>query len=270
LLRAAISSGRAHVAGPDGGQPDTPGRWGWRERVSGSSYEPSWAPQGHLVGWVDGDHLYLEPDASLAAAQSLARELGDSLPVGKRTLHKRLHERGWLMSTEQGSRGTLTVRPTLAGIRRKALHLRAQWVVSTVSETDQTDHDGLKRTSEAFQEPWAGQFAGQIAVPPRKETDQDARPEALQRGEETPRDGDLVSLVSSAETREAICVLRACYACGGRRFWRSGNGPFVCATCHPPAAVALVGEWVEVSDDGKRSESVGVHVAQDEPGGGDG
>ena len=274
LLRAAISSGRAHVAGPDGGQPDTPGRWGWRERVSGSSYEPSWAPQGHLVGWVDGDHLYLEPDASLAAAQSLARELGDSLPVGKRTLHKRLHERGWLMSTEQGSRGTLTVRPTLAGIRRKALHLRAQWVVSTVSETDQTDHDGLERTSEAFQEPWAGQFAGQIAVPPRKETDhetdQDARPEALQRGEETPRDGDLVSLVSSAETREAICVLRACYACGGRRFWRSGNGPFVCATCHPPAAVALVGEWVEVSDDGKRSESVGVHVAQDEPGGGDG
>jgi len=274
LLRAAISSGRAHVAGPDGEEPETPERWGWRERVGAGGYEPSWAPHGHLVGWVDADHLYLEPDASLAAAQSLARELGDSLPVGKRTLDKRLHEGGWLVSTEQKPRETLTVRRTLGGARRSVLHLRAHWVVSTVSETDQTDHDGLKRTSEAFQEPWAGQFAGQIPAPPRKKTDHETDQEIcspwLPDGKHRRDAGELVSSVSLAEAREEVSALRPCYACRGRRFWRSRNGPLVCATCHPPAAVGVVAEWVEVGDDGKGSERVGVSVAQDGPGGGDG
>ena len=80
--------------------------------------------QGARVGWLDGDDLYLEPEAAFAAAQRLARESGDAVPVGSKTLHKRLHEKGLLASTEAGRR-KLTVRRTLEGQRRAALHLRA-------------------------------------------------------------------------------------------------------------------------------------------------
>ena len=46
----------------------------------------------------------------------------DNIPVTQRTLHKRLNERGILVSCDQG-RGKLTVRRTLEGKRRNVLHL---------------------------------------------------------------------------------------------------------------------------------------------------
>jgi hypothetical protein len=279
LLRAVVSSGRGHVAGPDGGYPEAPERWGWRERVGGSGYEPAWVPQGHLVGWVDGENLYLEPEASLAAVQALARESGETLAIGKRTLHKRLHERRWLMSTEEKPRETLTVRRTLGGARRNVLHLHAHSIVSPTGETDQSDQPGTWEAPEALAVPARGQFAGQFSAPPcvktDHETDQGERLKATVRGEEEPVGRELVSLVGCAEgrskeTASGICTQpradstqRPCYACQGTRFWRSRHGPLVCATCHPPAVVDLVAEWIEVSDDGKRSETVGAFVAQD-------
>ena len=71
--------------------------------------------QGKRIGWVDGPDLYLEPEASYAAAQELARDKGDGLPVSARTLRKRLHEPGLLAAAGDGGRETLTVRRTLAG-----------------------------------------------------------------------------------------------------------------------------------------------------------
>jgi uncharacterized protein DUF927 len=61
LLSAAIASGRAHLADPEGENPKDPKAWGWR--FSGEE----WQPQGERVGWVDGEHLYLEPEAAFAA-----------------------------------------------------------------------------------------------------------------------------------------------------------------------------------------------------------
>jgi len=105
LLRSAIASGRAHVARPDGNRPDASERTrGWRLNPYGT-YEP----QGDRVGWLEGDGLYLDPDASYAAAQSLGHNVGDRLAVIPHTLRKRLKERGLLFGSDE-QRQRLTVR----------------------------------------------------------------------------------------------------------------------------------------------------------------
>jgi hypothetical protein len=126
LLGAAISSGNAHVAGPEGNEPENPRGWGWRE-VTVGTYEherTEWRPQGNRVGWVDGPSLYLDADAAYAAAQEVGRKLGDAIVLTPRALHKRLNERELLVNTPI-SRETLKVRRTLGGRRREVLHLRS-------------------------------------------------------------------------------------------------------------------------------------------------
>ena len=138
LLAAAIASGRAHVAGVEGGVPAIGATledrvlnpigmaWGWRSDRAGL-----WEPQGQRVGWLDGDNLYLEPNASYAVAQTLARDQADGLPVGPRTMWKRLREER-LLFIENEKRGS-TVRKSLAGVsERPVLHLLASSVTSGV------------------------------------------------------------------------------------------------------------------------------------------
>jgi hypothetical protein len=125
LLSAAIASGRAHIVDPEGRAPKDPERWGWRLRTmgAGDNTRDEWQPQGHLIGWIDGESLYLEPESAHAEAQRLAVEQGESLPVTPHTLRKRLKEKGLLVSTDE-RRKKLTVRKTLQGARRDVLHLR--------------------------------------------------------------------------------------------------------------------------------------------------
>jgi len=124
LLVAAVASGRAHVADPKGGAPKEAERWGWRLRMigSGDNERDEWHPQGYLIGWTDGESLYLEPDAAYAQAQRLAVEQGESLAVTSQTLRRRLKEKGLLASVED-RRHKLTIRKTLQGTRREVLHL---------------------------------------------------------------------------------------------------------------------------------------------------
>ena len=130
LLTAAISSGRAHVAGEDGNLPSNPGAWGWRKDTdgSGSFGHETWRPGRERVGWVveddRGRDLFLDPDASFAAAQSMGRDTDDPLAVQPKTLHRRLAQAGLLLSVDE-TRGRLTVRRTLGGARRSVLHLSA-------------------------------------------------------------------------------------------------------------------------------------------------
>jgi hypothetical protein len=122
LINSALASGRAHVAGVGGECPFPPAAWGWREI---SLHEgSSWRPQGERIGWIDDDDLYLEPEAGLAVAQQVAREGGDPLLIGSRTLHRRLHERGLLVNVDV-NREVLTVRRVLEARRRDVLHLHA-------------------------------------------------------------------------------------------------------------------------------------------------
>ena len=128
LLSATLASGRAHVAAPDGLQPANPGAWGWRERVvgTGDHTRDEWAAQGKRIGWLEGDNLYLEPEASYAEAQTLAKEQNESIAISAQTLRKRLHEQKLLASVGTASgRETLFVRRTIENHRRYVLHVFA-------------------------------------------------------------------------------------------------------------------------------------------------
>jgi hypothetical protein len=118
LLQSVIASGRAHLAAPDGNRPIGDEPWGWRRGLRGTL-----EPKGERIGWVDGDQVYLDPDAAYAAVQRLGDEVGDRLGLTPQTLRRRLKEHGALASSES-QRRMLTVRRTLDGSRREVLHLR--------------------------------------------------------------------------------------------------------------------------------------------------
>jgi hypothetical protein len=117
LLRASLTSGRAHLQARDGGMPDKAAACGWR-LSSGSN----WSPHGDCVGWVDGDDLFLEPTASYRVVQLAARDTAEPFSISEQTLKKRLHEKGLLATIDQ-RREMLAVRRTLAGSSRAVLHL---------------------------------------------------------------------------------------------------------------------------------------------------
>ncbi|MGC4192906.1 MAG: DUF3854 domain-containing protein [Thermomicrobiales bacterium] len=125
LLTGAIASGAAHIAGPTGDAPDRPEAWGWRPREIGTGgfQRHEWQTQGRCAGWLDDDGLFLEPNAAYHVAQHFGTASGTAIAIGAQTLWKRLDEAGLLVTTEQEVRQTRTVRRTLAGARRKVLHL---------------------------------------------------------------------------------------------------------------------------------------------------
>ena len=172
LLRAALASGRAHLAGPDGREPVDPEVWGWREVTTGSGEykQNEWRPGGNRVGWVNGEDVFLEPQASYAAAQNLARDAGNPIAVASKTLHKRLQERGILASTED-TRGTLTIRRRLEGARRSVLHLYFDTIMSGQSDqTAQSDLEGRVLASDIALD---GSDSWAVSAAPHTETAQE-------------------------------------------------------------------------------------------------
>jgi hypothetical protein len=129
LLRSMLSSGRAHFESRDGGEPDrAPESCGWRRDKSGSSM-----PLGDCIGWVDGDHIYLEPTAAFRAAQVAARDIGEPFAISEQMLKKRLRERDLLASID-AARETLTVRRRICGSYKGVLHLRRSAVLPEADE----------------------------------------------------------------------------------------------------------------------------------------
>jgi hypothetical protein len=137
LLSAAIASGEAHIATAGGGVPGKPEAWGWRPAHK-DELAFDWRPQGKRVGWLAGNQLYLEPDASYGAAHAVGQRAGDALTVTPRTLRKRLKEHGWLASVDE-KRGTLTIRRKLEGRQHDVLHLRAA-LLSGSTRPDKPDN----------------------------------------------------------------------------------------------------------------------------------
>jgi hypothetical protein len=91
---------------------------GWQSQDYGS-----WRPQGPCVGWWADDGIYLDPDASYTAAQQLGSS-GDGIGIALPTLHRRMHERRLLRTTERRD-GELRfkVRKSTGGRRRGVLHV---------------------------------------------------------------------------------------------------------------------------------------------------
>lgn len=128
LLRAALSSGRAHLADSNTqGAPDVrPHGWGWR----GAPDKPDdQRAMGDCIGWVSAKlgQAWLNPDAAYAAAQELARAQGETLTTSAPSLWRMFQERGWLASVEPSKSGKpiTTVKRVIGGNSKRCLVLSA-------------------------------------------------------------------------------------------------------------------------------------------------
>ena len=161
LLRAAISSGRAHVADANTGtEPENAACWGWQLHVvSTGQYEhEEWRPNGECLGWIRDEDLLLDPDAAFATAQKLARDQGTTIPIKQRTLWKRLAEEE-LLASRDGARNTNTIRRTIQGLRRELIHLRTSALAAeTDQQTDETAQTDQQPDEKGKQIQGRGQF----------------------------------------------------------------------------------------------------------------
>jgi hypothetical protein len=133
LLRGALTSGKAHIADIGGHAPRScPDAFGWRGEAirvdpgnNALAMSTACTPLGALIGWVEGDDLYLEPESAYGIVQVMARDQQQPFPITKRMLQKSLSEAGTLKSTDKGkSRDTYTIRKTCGGVQhRPVLHL---------------------------------------------------------------------------------------------------------------------------------------------------
>jgi hypothetical protein len=119
ILRSLLTSGRAHLAARNGGEPDRgAGSCGWtRDNAS------NWVSRGDCIGWVDEDDLYLDSTAAYRLAQMAGRDIGEVLAVSEQTLKKRLHEKNLLASVDR-TRQTITIRRSIRGSSKDVLHFR--------------------------------------------------------------------------------------------------------------------------------------------------
>jgi hypothetical protein len=115
-LAALITQGRACLADTHGRAPADAVRWGWKWDDAGDGIYRTY---GDVIGWIDGDDLYLQSDAAYTAARRFA-ETSLPLAITKHALHKQLHERGLLASTGVGR---LTIRKRIADGLPTVLHL---------------------------------------------------------------------------------------------------------------------------------------------------
>ena len=124
LIAAAISAKRASIAATNGGQPENATALGWDYKGFGE--KGYFAANGPVIGWIEGDELYLEAEAALACAKKLAHEQENELSFTDRRIQKSLQEAGLLKSSESDRN---TVRKTLDGRRRYVLHMSSERVL---------------------------------------------------------------------------------------------------------------------------------------------
>jgi hypothetical protein len=125
LLGAALVSGEAHVRTVAGDAPPAKiaPHLGWkRDNRPAEGTLCTATPSSVLVGWCEGDDLYLDPTASFKAATKMSGET-ERLAISQRTLAKRLWERGLLVAREESIQ-RFTVRVVICGQRRAVLHVR--------------------------------------------------------------------------------------------------------------------------------------------------
>ena len=115
LLAGAIVAGRAYLADSDGQPPGSAETWGWRQGQAAASQ--------HLIGWVDDEQVYLDPQAAYLVAQRAAEDSAQPLSLSSRPLQRQLKDRGLiLVGNERESR--FTVRRSLGGVsNRRVLYL---------------------------------------------------------------------------------------------------------------------------------------------------
>jgi hypothetical protein len=134
LLSTALVSGRAYIAAPNGTVPAAPQAWGWRRRPTSTNLT-DWRPAGEKIGWIQGDEIFLLPDAAYAVAQTVGKAMGEGFGVRPQTLWKRLKEWGALRSTDP-KRETLKIRRTCEGRQHNVLHIAAASLLDATEGED--------------------------------------------------------------------------------------------------------------------------------------
>ena len=133
LLRACLTSGRAHFQATKGGTRErSPESYGWRFD------NQNWKAQGDCIGWVDGEYIYLEPTAAYRVIQMMARDMSEPFAVSEQTLKKRLFEKGLLASVD-AKRETLTVRRSIAGSKKSVLHFLRSTLLPEAPDDEDSD-----------------------------------------------------------------------------------------------------------------------------------
>jgi hypothetical protein len=125
LLESLLATGKGHLGGAGGCT--------------------SLGPKGQLIGWLDDDDLLLEPNTAFAEVQRLAREQGDPLPVGQKTLWKRLDDAGLISKREKGRN---LIRREIAGKGRRVVCLRRDKFPSLSTKSGLTGFAGLPDQQE--------------------------------------------------------------------------------------------------------------------------
>ena len=145
---------------------------------TGSYARREFQPQGERIGWLDEGELYLQADTAYAAAQKLARDEGDNLPVTLSTLKRRLKDQGFLASVEQtGDKERLVVRRTLEGRRRHVLHIKPGALSTQVGQVRQVGHDDQSTEPSDSNLAAAGPQIGAQTGLPDLEVRQESEPE---------------------------------------------------------------------------------------------
>jgi len=144
LFHTALSSGRAHLSDAShGGEPENPQASGWRQDSKGD-----WHPLGEKIGWRENGSVILDPDATYAVVQRLARDQGSGCLPTQRVLWKRLAERGLILTREEGNRSRFAIKRIVEGQRRRVIVL-----LEGIDETQtpgEHEQDERKTFAESF------------------------------------------------------------------------------------------------------------------------
>jgi Domain of unknown function (DUF927) len=177
LLRSAVGSGAAHVAAPDGTEPAHADAWGWQWRIVGAglSERQEWNSRGTRIGWLKGDDLYLDPAASYAVAQRLGTAGAGGLTITARTLHKRLHQAGYLKTIDEGQGRRFLPRVAIGARRVRVLHLDAASLLSDKPVQPVHSVHDAEKTAQASHDLHGKEWTDYAAAGPEAVHDQQNR-----------------------------------------------------------------------------------------------
>ena len=126
LLQGLLSSGAAHIRDASSSYPPKHARvLGWTEKEYGDRVQVQ--PGGRSIGWIDGDDLYLDPNATYLELQQFAQRQGQPLALTQGALWKRLREAVLLEPGDE--EGRHTVKKSIDGHRPRVLHLKMSRVL---------------------------------------------------------------------------------------------------------------------------------------------
>jgi hypothetical protein len=139
LLRAALSSGNAHIAcrlklGPPEVRPYS---WGWRDAGSDFAGDKSYSPMGDCIGYYAApkdnspSEVWLQQDTAFKIVQQFARSQGDSFLLSPANLWRRMHDRGLIVHTEPDAgrnKPRLAVKRHVAGQPKRVMVLSADLI----------------------------------------------------------------------------------------------------------------------------------------------